>query len=475
VELFFTRRDDLAGDGNLTAEIDRLSIPDGMPFFLGGDGTYLSDINRFFRSLPVGGCRSVNTWQSYARDIHTFSRFLAERCGKQNLFSAGIADVEHYYRARRLGNTPSISARTWNRGIAALDKFYQWAAANGIISSPPFTYKAGFVMDRRWHRMSTARNAAYEAAAASEERRCIGLSDYLLFRDVGLLGRLPGGAPDPSFRGRNALRNAAFAELLVSTGTRVEEACALLVAELPAIGGSDRRSLEMRLAAKTTKREKGRTVWLSRRVLKDYLLAYIEEDRADAVLRAQTEGTYRDFAAMMLAQCDGRRVLLADEYGGRRTFPLDAVGPDIRLRLFSAGLDGHAPLALWLNEDGLPTTPDNIESIFARASERCRRLGIDLWVTPHVLRHTFAVNMLSILIRGAIGSVTGIGDSGEKLGDHAYRRVIADPLRQLQRLLGHSSITSTYIYLSHLEEAKGLVDDAVSGWSDRLGDLGVTP
>ena len=46
----------------------------------------------------------------------------------------------------------------------------------------------------------------------------------------------------------------------------------------------------------------------------------------------------------------------------------------------------------------------------------------------------------------------------------AYRRLIGDPLLKLQRLMGHSRIESTYIYLDHLDECQALIDAAVEQW-----------
>ena len=88
--------------------------------------------------------------------------------------------------------------------------------------------------------------------------------------------------------------------------------------------------------------------------------------------------------------------------------------------------------------------------------------GIEVEVTPHTLRHTFAVNMLSMLIREQIGSVF---DPQDQHGA-AYRRILGDPLQKLQHLLGHASITSTYIYLDSLAEAQELVEAAADRWAE---------
>ena len=120
-------------------------------------------------------------------------------------------------------------------------------------------------------------------------------------------------------------------------------------------------------------------------------------------------------------------------------------------------------MILWLNEAGRPMTSAAWAAVFRRASTRCRTLGIDIDVTPHALRHTFAVHMLSMLIREQIGAVLADGPPDEP-GSAAYRRMIGDPLQKLQRLLGHASIASTYIYLDSLEESRALVEAAAERW-----------
>jgi len=106
------------------------------------------------------------------------------------------------------------------------------------------------------------------------------------------------------------------------------------------------------------------------------------------------------------------------------------------------------------------------EAIFLRASARCRDMGLrDMHVTPHMLRHSFAVHMLSLLLREQIGWVTG--EAAHPFGA-AWRRVIGDPLLKLQRLMGHARIESTYIYLDHLAEAQEIVDAGVDAF-----DLGL--
>jgi integrase len=81
-----------------------------------------------------------------------------------------------------------------------------------------------------------------------------------------------------------------------------------------------------------------------------------------------------------------------------------------------------------------------------------------------MLRHTFAVHMLSLLVREQIEWV--LDERSAHVGA-SYRRLIGDPLLKLQRLMGHRRIESTYIYLDHLDESQELVDAAVDEWGLR--------
>jgi integrase len=110
-------------------------------------------------------------------------------------------------------------------------------------------------------------------------------------------------------------------------------------------------------------------------------------------------------------------------------------------------------------------TQDRWNQVFREASARCESYGHQIVVTPHTLRHTFAVSMLQRLI-AAVVSTTDMPALRAVPGAAQYRRMIADPLRMLQRMLGHASIDSTYIYLTQLDEAVELADLAVAAWAE---------
>src|SRR2546422_3572368 len=115
---------------------------DGMPFILDDDGAYDIDLNRFFRACPTMGVRSMHSVTAYARDILTWLRFLKERRGGKTVWQADREDVATYHAARRLSAVPHrISAASWNRNIAALEKLYRWGVEEELIRATPFTYR----------------------------------------------------------------------------------------------------------------------------------------------------------------------------------------------------------------------------------------------------------------------------------------------------------------------------------------------
>jgi site-specific recombinase XerD len=160
VEIFFTDYHQLAeaspnGHGLIEA-LRSAGVPDRMPFILNTDGSYDLQLNRFLRELPHNGVRSWHSWKSYALDLLTWCRFLQER-RNTTVWKATRADLIVYHQARRGGLAPlssdsmpdpqssaSISAASWNRTVAALDKFYQWAHTEGYISTLPFTYREAY-------------------------------------------------------------------------------------------------------------------------------------------------------------------------------------------------------------------------------------------------------------------------------------------------------------------------------------------
>lgn len=462
----------------------RRSVPTGMPFFLEGTGAYSELVNDFLRSLPANGCASANTWRAYAYDLNTFCRFLRSLPDRPSLLSVERRHIDVYAATRRrdLSSRPAAAGRvdnaTWNRAIITLDSFYGWARHRDPNTHPPFVYKEASVRSPFGHVVATRRNTALARRAPTDTVKCISLEEFKLFRDHGLAGLPEDGTDSRGFLGRNPLRNVAFADLAVATGMRLEENASLLLAELP--GGARPRpegaqSYATRLGRLTTKGDKGRRIWISRRVLDGSLRAYLEEERDDAVFRARTAGRYASLDGVVgvsewrLDRC------MAVENGRRVAIRYDAVRHGQRSSLYTCGGDGLPcdPGMLWLTGSGMPMGIGSFDAVFARARDHLRREhGRDLVVTPHTLRHTFAVYMLAHLIRTMFDHLAGLRAEKRKVSSNAYAALMHDPLRRLQLLLGHASAESTRIYLTYLEEADELVEHAIASWGERLEGSG---
>lgn len=447
-----------------------VDLVDGTPFILGDDGGYDLDLNRFFRECPSIGVRSPNSVRAYARDILIWMRFLHERRDGKSLWRANRQDLIALHRARRLTDGPTqVSASTWNRSVTALESFYSWAWEEGLIATTPFA-RGEFIPTLTPVRYARRRSRSFrEAAARQHDMRFVDMTRFVLFRDVGLRGRSPHSSVDAVWRGRTGERDALFAELLTATGLRLQEASSLLPADLPRHDDpllGEMRSCPVNLPAAICKGNKRREIRVPRRLLKR-IDDYIAIERANAVACWRKRRAWEVVNGPINVVSWERRAAVikdADSLSSRRR--LDVMHPNERARLIVAGPDGMPaePAALWLTDNGQPMRPAAWEAAFLRADARCRSQGFDLHVTPHMLRHTFAVYMLSLLIREQIGQVVAPHDRHGAV----YRRIVGDPLQKLQRLLGHSSIASTYIYLDSLEESRSLVDAAAACWADEI-------
>ncbi len=432
-------------------------IPPRMPFVVGDDGSYAGDVNRWIRQLPSTGARSPNTWLAYARDVSVWLRFLSLR--GTTVWAATDDDVAAFHAVRRLsGPEVRVSASSWNRSVSALDRLYEWGVEERLIARSPFKH--------RIVRSSTGApikaNQAKEKGAREGNLRFLALDRYLAFRNVGLRGLCQDGSEDLECRIVTGFRNALFADLLVTTGMRLQECGSLLVAELPVPttqgNVSDQKTVAFALAPAICKGGKGRLIRLPVRLARE-LNRYVELDRASALRTWKTKPGAHHLEVTSIDQV-GAKVR-----GQRRRLKWSEVGPEERRRLVVDGESGMRPLSLWVGErGGRPISPAYWTDVFDVASRRCQRLGVDVRVTPHMLRHTFAVHTLSHLVREviAVGQPTSTG------GEAAYRRVVADPLRTLQELLGHSDLATTHQYLRYTDDAQALVDDAVSAWTEDI-------
>jgi integrase/recombinase XerC len=207
---------------------------------------------------------------------------------------------------------------------------------------------------------------------------------------------------------RNTQRNLVLVDLLISTGLRISEALNLSEKQIPNPDDkiyAERKSIKIRVIGKGGK---SRMVTVSKQVVRA-MRFYIEEDRATSISQG-------------------------------------SIGADSKVK---------SQKRVFLTEKGNPLQARSVQDLFMTIS---KETGLKL--TPHGCRHTFAVYQLEAMIKRMSKNLKEIKDTGFD----AYRQMLSDPLRELQRLLGHSHITSTYVYLDFLDESEALVDESLDDW-----------
>ena len=423
----------------------------GQPFLLRPDGAADADVLAFFASATYK-LLSEQTQLSYAKDLRLVLSFL-ESQGRswRTATSSDLLDFE-YWRRRDPDNEHRVSGAKFSREIAACKKFFAWQHKRGVIASDPAD------------EVASAGGAGSRSLRPRDARpvrvKWLTPGAYRQWRDVGLAGRLPDGAADRAWRGRNDGRNLAFADLLWSSGLRLREAGTLLVQELPAVD-SPGQFLRARVGAGVAK-GRGRDFWMSAPARRE-LGAYVLSTRAEAVSRARREGRYEDLPARQVVVGQDRSSLRVRDRDGRvRTTTLDQLDWRERAGLFLQEEEGLAPAMLFLGDSGLPMRYESWEAVFSTANRRCARLGVPVSCYPHMLRHSFALRMLVTLLH-AFDRRMGL--TPEERRD--YRMLFGDPWTLVQTLLGHTNPQTTRdIYL---EPVSGLQVDLFLNAEDSAG------
>jgi integrase len=191
------------------------------------------------------------------------------------------------------------------------------------------------------------------------------------------------------------------------------------------------------------------------RVLEDlYWYMAPDGERSAAIARAQRAHRYESLPQLRILVQMRNRTLRLHAPGDSASYDiaLDALGPRERRTLFKESPSGLEPLALWVNEDGLPRDFHGWENTFQTANRRIRRLGIaDLDATPRMLRHSFAhkwYHTYQLAEEGQFGELTE-DDTREEIAR------FGDAWEVVRRLLGHSSVEITMrIYLEPFQAAE---------------------
>ncbi len=395
--------------------------------------------------------RSPLTPRTYAIEGEVFARFLRQRYGKE------LREVEESdlwaYRNERLDGPMNVRLErsSWNKIAAVILRLLRHLK----ITFPELNWKS------------------YSAGKGGGTVRMVSLDHYLRFRNDGLMAR------------RNALRNGAFGETLVTTGLRCNEASHLLKREVPSLesfGSYNSRTWAM--PATICKGEKPRSIVTSKRVIRDYISAYMREERSGFVQsyiqrRFQNRAySLRDLDSMsdhiffnMISSS------MAEVIGGashQKRLPLAEFTVYERERLIEVARTSGRNLysitdlgPLWLSETGTCVNNSSWRSEFSAAFRYAGLVGIaDNDITPHVLRHSFAVYMLKFMLLGLLELRAKRG-ALDRRGE-VYDMLVGDPLNILQQLLGHSSISTTYKYLRFNQSNSELVARAFDTWDTHM-------
>jgi site-specific recombinase XerD len=335
------------------------------------------------------------------------------------------ADEFLFWRVTDPANEQRITTGTFVRDLAGLRKFYK-LAARFRVSDPFVDLDAPRIVKR-------------------QDVKWLDPAGYARWRDLGIRGLGLTGRPDKWWRGRNEQRDRAFCDGLYGNGLRVSEWASVVLPELPAY---DRRRgfFTGELADACAKGGYGHKYWIPRQALQG-VRAYIEGGRAAAVRRAQTEGRYERLSdkRLVLATHGMQAATMTGNRGEPQRERWNDVEPETRLRLFRETDQGLEPVALWLNEDGLPRDPRGWEHTFEVANERIAGLGLaNFRCTAHMLRHSFALRWFSI------GKLIKYARLGHLTADEQrdFREEVGDVWHLVQTMVGHRDVETTkQVYL----------------------------
>ncbi|WP_457149522.1 site-specific integrase [Mycobacteroides abscessus] len=384
---------------------------------------------------PRMRARSPLTHKKYAESLAIWLNFL-ETVGS-SWDRATFDDAEGFkeWRMTDERNPERVMGSTFAANLAALRSFYRWASLAHGVTDP-----VSAVDD-------------WDLAPTSRYRRKVKWLDpggYQRWRDIGMRGLGLDGRTDPAWRGRNDQRDGAFVDGLYGSGLRLAEWSSVLVREVPGLSAGQGYTTCL-LASACAKGGYGRKYWLPRVALAG-ALDYIEGARARAVRRAQAAGVYDRLKHRWLVIGEaGSQLELRSADAACRKARMDLLSPDARLNLYREGPMGLEPMALWLNENGLPRPAHSWQHTFTQANVRIAQLGLrNFSATAHMLRHSCALRWYSIgklIYQRRLGHL-----SDEETRD--FRQQFGDTWHLVATYLGHRNPETTKMY--YLEPFRSL-------------------
>jgi len=424
------------------------SVPTSCPIILDEHFWPLQPWTEFLRRYSKHV--SVNTAKAYGRDLFQLAQYFhSQSITWETVTNDNLAD----YRDYRLGQ--GLSPRSWQRETVVLRAFFNFLVEQGLLSETPWQQIGNYSVVK-------PRPVTYEM-----DVRALTHEQWKQFRNVGLGGQLPDGSMDISFRGRSVQRDTAAAELAITTGLRLQEWRTLLLPELmPSDGGGASVVLES-----TTKGQRRRTIYIPPKTLDDISL-YVNTERKRVVRYAQ-KWLSRHMGDLAVAdKVEHNTGKISYVYRGRSYRKQYFQIPIQHRAVLVEHRGGHIePMSLFVGTTGKPPSQRSWHNTFSQSNQRLQHFAgsshhIGRPISPHDLRHTFAVVLLQHLqLRALQNSRPGRVGHGT-LTEH----IISNPLLTVQRLLGHASPGTTMIYLRYLEEADALIQRAFDAWDDPLKD-----
>ncbi|WP_100492815.1 tyrosine-type recombinase/integrase [Mycobacteroides abscessus] len=434
-------------------EVDRRPvIREGTPVLIDDDLRLEEDgktrpsvlVNRWLRQLPVNGAPAKNTWWSYARVLRSWLTFLRRRNVDLLDTRNRLQDALSAYAGLRLHGDleDRLDVSSWNLHVTVLSTFYNWAIREGHTPDLPFTYSS----TRHWNRGHPAEvqrnNATLLKPKPHSTIKYLDRDFAALFVNA-LAGLTPEGVPDGTFRGRELGRNASLGALAIASGLRRQELTYLLTYEVPPVPERNRGlPIPFPLSSAITKGRKRRTTWVDYETL-SAVHRYIEFERCAAITGSAWTPPTRLGSPLHVERPDWEG---AHINGTRVSWRL--MTPTERLRLVSP--EGATCLVA-AQSTGRPFI--DWPTVFRRTSERIRNRFDPRFpdVSPHRLRHTFAMHTLERLVSDHYRRAAEVVKSTDTDAALALYLTKSDPLMVLRDLLGHSSVTTTQIYLRRLD------------------------
>lgn len=428
---------------DVTAILDTCDVPDGLPVYLEDDGSMAGTrrLNEYLLAAHrVGRIKLDSIINMHSYHLARCLRFVRTRRAQHEARRCDLTldqwFVSHSEPTTCLTETTRDDLRAYSEHRQATVKHQSWNTEESSIAGF-FTYAvdAGWIdRDPRplWGR--NQRDTLRSRVAHHRNVKFLTEPQLRAFLDQGLRGdpTLPTAPSYPD-------RDQAYGLTLVSTGMRRAEGATLLDVQLPPPhtfppGGV----IEFVI---TGKGERPRTVYVTRELATQIELYRLGErarlvEAAQPTLRRRKRAGQLELVEARDSGPSGQHVRVENTW-----VPVELLTAGSRARMATREPNGSLnPISLFLGRNARPLV-EHWDHVFDLADARLRTADhpdtppAHLKVTPHVMRHTFAVRMLAALMR-----------EGRERSADPYQ-LLANPIITVQQLLGHASPETTQVYL----------------------------